>query len=135
METSANFLISPQVFVQTTSTPIEATPIAGQNCTITHHILGADNLNSTLTYKWTKNNGSKILFIPTTSNTLAFSPVNVSDAGNCNCEFTISSRYLVESRVVVNDSRHLQVKGKTLKSQCNPFIHSFVHVYFQFQLW
>ena len=112
---SALFYAVPQISAQITSTPIEVTPIAGQNYTITCVVLGADNLNSTLTYKWTKSNSSQTLCIPTTNNALFnFSPIKISDAGNYSCEVNNSSNYLEESVVVVkSNSKHLQVQSKS----------------------
>ena len=87
-------------------------------------VLGADNLNSTLTYKWTKSNSSQTLCVPTTNNALFnFSLIKVSDAANYSCEVNISSSYLEESVVMVNsNSKHLQVQSKnqyTHESLCS----------------
>ena len=123
---SALFYAVPQLSAQITSTeyPIEVTPTAGQNYTIMCNVLGADNLNSTLTYKWTKSNSSQTLCVLTTNHALFnFSPIKVSDAGNYSCKVNVSSSYLKESVVVVNsNSKHLQVQSKnqyTHESQCS----------------
>ena len=67
-------------------------PIAGQNYDIICDVYGAENLNSTITYQWTKNNeiGNNM-----NAKTLSFTPVRVSDAGTSySCSATIVSSYL-----------------------------------------
>ena len=71
----------------------ETTPTAGQNYTLTCSVTGAENLNSTITYQWTKNDGT---VIHTISNTLFFSTLRISNAGHYICKINISSDYLIQ---------------------------------------
>jgi hypothetical protein len=67
--------------------------MAGQNYDIICGVLGAENLNATITYLWTRNNetGNTV-----NSKTLSFIPIRVSDAGtNYFCLATIVSNYLM----------------------------------------
>ena len=54
---------------------------------------GSENLNPTITYQWTKNNGTQVQ-LETTSKTLSFFPLKLSDAGRYTCQATVSSSYL-----------------------------------------
>ena len=47
-------------------------------------------LNPTMTYQWTKNNGTQTQ-VGTNSNTLSFASLKLSDAGRYKCEVTITS--------------------------------------------
>lgn len=49
-----------------------------------------DNLCPTMSYRWTKNNGTTMQ-LETTSNTLSFSSLRMSDSGLYTCYATISS--------------------------------------------
>ena len=57
-------------------------------------VSGYENLTHTVTYKWTKNNGSHQTQVGTDSSTLSFSPLKPSDCGQYTCKATISSHYL-----------------------------------------
>ena len=62
--------------------------------TLTCDVSGADNLNPTITYQWTRNDGSTQTPVGTNSNTLTLSPLRLSDAGDYNCSVTVSSNFL-----------------------------------------
>ena len=62
--------------------------------TLTCDVSGADNLNPTRIYQWTRNDGSTQTPVGTNSNTLTLSPLRLSDAGDYNCSATISSTLL-----------------------------------------
>ena len=57
-------------------------------------VSGAENLNPSITYQWTKNNGTETQIQVGTYQVLSFSPLRVSDAGQYTCQATISSPYL-----------------------------------------
>ena len=65
----------------------------GENHTFTCNISGIQNLNSTIVYKWTKNNGTQSR-VGTNSNTLSFFSLRLSDSGEYTCMVTITSAYL-----------------------------------------
>ena len=94
------FLISaPSLSVQISN--IVATPTAGENYLLTCSVSGAENLSPTITYRWTKNNGTQTQ-VGTNSNTLFFTPLGLSDAASYGCEVTISSSYLSGNIVGMN---------------------------------
>ena len=70
-----------------------ATPIAGENYELICSVSGADNLNPTITYQWTKNSDGQIQ-VGTNSNTLSFTPLQLSDGASYVCAVTIASSYL-----------------------------------------
>ena len=67
-----------------------------QNYSLTCGVTGAENLNPSTTYQWTKNNGT-LTQIPndeTNPEVLSFSSLRLSDAGRYTCQATVSSPYL-----------------------------------------
>ena len=65
--------------------------MAGQNYDIICGVRGAENLNSTITYQWTRNNKT----LNNNSKSLSFAPVRISDAGiSYFCSATVVSNYL-----------------------------------------
>ena len=69
--------------------------------TLTCGVSGAENLNSTITYQWTKNNGTQTQ-VGTDSTTLFFFPLKLSDAGQYTCQATVSSNYLISDISIVD---------------------------------
>ena len=70
-------------------------PVLGQTgYTLTCAVIGDENLSPTITYQWTRDNGTTQTQVGTNSNTLSFSPLSLSDAGRYTCDVTISSPYL-----------------------------------------
>ena len=62
--------------------------------TLTCDVSGANNLNPTITYQWTRNDGSTQTPFGTNSNTLILSPLRLSNAGDYTCSVTVSSTLL-----------------------------------------
>ena len=62
--------------------------------TLTCTVTGAENLSPTITYQWTRDNGTTQTQVGTNSNTLSFSPLSLSDAGRYTCDVTVGSSYL-----------------------------------------
>jgi hypothetical protein len=79
-----------------------ATPTAGENYQLTCSVSGAENLNPTTTYRWTKNSGSGQTQVGANSNTLSFTPLRLADAASYVCEITVSSTYLTGDIIVTN---------------------------------
>ena len=61
--------------------------------TLTCDVSGADNLNPTITYRWTRN-GDPVTVPDSSSNTFSFSPLGLSQAGVYTCRVTVSSSLL-----------------------------------------
>ena len=66
--------------------------------TLTCDVSGAERLNPTITYQWTRN-GESVPDIR--SNTFNFSPLELSQAGEYTCSATVSSNLLNENRNAV----------------------------------
>ena len=63
-------------------------PMLGQNYTLTCRFFATCNPCS-ITYQWTKNNGT-LVQLETETSTLSFSPLKLSDAGLYTCQAIIS---------------------------------------------
>ena len=80
-----------------------STPTAGENYQLICSISGAGNLYPTVVrYRWSKNSGSVQTQVGTSSSTLSFAPLGLSDAASYTCEVTISSSYLSGDIVAMN---------------------------------
>ena len=93
---------APTVSVQISDSG--ATPTAGQNYRLTcsQSVTRAENLNSAITYRWTKDSGSGETQVGTNSSILSFTPLRLSDAASYVCRVTVSSSYLVSDITAVN---------------------------------
>lgn len=102
------------IAIQITEISDRDIPFAGEDYDLICSILGAENLNSTITYQWIKNHDSSQ--IGTNSNTLSFNPVRISDAGTeYSCSVTIASSYLSGNTAAVMSHRvRIQSKFKTI---------------------
>ena len=96
------FLIfsAPPVSVQISDS--RATPIPGESYQLTCSVSGAENLNSTTTYRWTRNSGSGQTQVGANSNTLSFTPLRLADAASYVCGVTVTSRYLTSDITAMN---------------------------------
>ena len=65
--------------------------VAGQNCTLVCSVSGIGSSNPTISYQWIKNNGATQTQVGSNSNTLAFSSLRLSDAGQYTCRVTVGS--------------------------------------------
>ena len=89
-----------------------ATPTVGENYQLTCSVSGAENLNPTFTYQWTKNNDTRTQF-GTNSSTLSFIPLRLSDAASYVCEVIISSVYLAGDIVAMNvDPQDVRIQSE-----------------------
>ena len=84
----------------------------GQNgYTLTCTVSGTENLSPSITYQWTKNNGTQTqMQAGTNTNTLSFSPLSLSDAGRYTCQATVSSSYLNNDITMMN-SQDVMLQG------------------------
>ena len=78
-----------------------ATPTAGNSYQLICGVSGAENLNPTITYQWTKNSSTQNQ-VGTSSNALSFTPLRLTDAANYSCTVSIASSYLSGDIVVMN---------------------------------
>ena len=87
------YFLAPTISVHITTV---GHPILGQSgYSLTCGANGAENLNSSITYQWTKNNGAQTQMVTgTNSKTLTFSRLLPSDTGLYSCNVTIHSAYV-----------------------------------------
>ena len=77
-------------------------------CTVS----GAENLNPSITYQWTKNNGTQTQIQVGTYQVLSFSPLRLSDAGRYTCQATVRSSYL-NNNITVTDSQNVTFQSES----------------------
>ena len=77
-------------------------PVAGQRYSLTCNIIsGIDGIaDSRITYKWTKDNGTKTQ-IQTYSNVLSFSSLKLSDGGLYTCQIALNSIVLIKNTTAI----------------------------------
>ena len=75
----------------------------GQNgYSLTCSVSGDENLSPSITYQWTKNNGTQIqIENGAEPKVLSFPPLRLSDAGQYTCQITVSSPYLSNNITVI----------------------------------
>ena len=84
----------------------------GQNgYTLICSVCGAENFNPTITYQWTKNNGTETQIQVGDDPTLSFSPLRLSDAGRYTCQATVSSPQLNNS-ITMMDSHDVTFQSE-----------------------
>ena len=106
----------PTISIQITSSGDQ---ILGQSgFTLTCTVNGAENLNSTVIFRWTKNNGSHNIISENDSRSLTFSPLKLSDAGQYMCQATVSSPYL-SNNITVTDFQHIGIQSIRTTCICN----------------
>ena len=97
-----------------------ATPSLGEDYQLICSVSGAENLNSTIAYQWTKNSGSGQTQVGANSNTLLFTPLKLSDTASYTCMVTIASIFLTGDIVMANsqDIRIQGIKHTQVDSSC-----------------
>lgn len=99
---------APKLSIQMSNSNSGAVPTAGQNYDIVCCVLGAENLNSTITYQWMKTGNNMLIY----SNALSFTPARISDAGtNYSCSVIVASSYLTGNIAAVI-SRRVKIQSE-----------------------
>ena len=88
------------------------TPVAGQSYSLTCNIISGTNgiADSRITYKWTKDNGTKTQ-IRIYSNVLSFSSLKFSDGGLYTCEIDLNSTVLIRN-ATAKTTHNLEVSSE-----------------------
>ena len=82
---------APPITAMVTANLKESLMVGQTGNTLTCNVSGADNLNPTITYQWTRNDQP----VPgATTNTFNFSPLRLSQAGVYTCSATVGSSFL-----------------------------------------
>lgn len=88
-------------------------PMLGDtNYSLTCNVVMSDNLFPIMNYRWTKNNGT-IMQLETTSNSLSFPHLRMSDSGLYTCYATISSHTLSRDVILIG-SHNVTVQSELL---------------------
>ena len=85
----------------------------GESFELSCGVLGAENLNPSITYRWTKNTNGSQTQAGTDASTLSFTTIQLSDADNYSCIADVSSDYLTGSITAVA-SHSVTVQSKLL---------------------
>ena len=93
----------------------------GQSYSLTCGITGAENLNPSTTYQWTKNNGTQTQI--RADRVLSFSPLRLSDAGRYTCQATVSSPYLYND-ITMMDTQDITFQSKHQAVRQNTCLHN-----------
>ena len=103
-------MVAPAIAVQITAS---GALLLGQNSySIICGINGTENLNSTITYQWIKNNGTQTqIQVGADPKVLSFSPLSLSDAGRYTCQATVSSPYL-NNDIIRTDSQDVTLQSE-----------------------
>ena len=104
------FLPAPPITVVVTSNLNTPVMVGQIGYTLTCDLSGADNLNSTITYQWTRNDGTTRTQVGTNSNVLSFSSVRLSNAGEYTCTTTIVSA-LINSDITVSAAHRMTIQS------------------------
>ena len=105
------FHAEPVVSAQITTRLSEASALVQKGYSLICSINGAENLNPSISYQWTKNNGSQIqMQTGNDPQVLSFSLFRLSDVGEYTCLATISSSYLND--ITVMETQHVAIKSE-----------------------
>ena len=86
-------------------------PAVGQNYSLVCTVIGADVFNPTINYQWFKTTPSRTQ-VGTNSPTLTFDPLLLSDAGQYNCEATVSSSLLQQDITITSRFYEIRFASK-----------------------
>ena len=87
------FVVAPSITVKVTANLNMSLMVEQTGYTLTCDVSGADSLNPTITYQWTKYDGTTQTQVGTNS-TLILSPLGLSDVGDYTCNVTVKSTLL-----------------------------------------
>ena len=103
------FFPAPAISVQITTS---GTQMLGQSgYSLTCGVTGVENLNPSITYQWTKNNGTQTQDRDEYDTFLTFSPLRLSDAGRYTCQAMIISPFL-KNYMVIMDTEDVMLQSE-----------------------
>ena len=89
------------------------TPVVGEPYTLSCNVSGDDKLDPSVTYQWMRYNEIDMeTALVANSETLSFSPLNLSDSGNYSCKVIVRSRYLDNSISANSNLVSIILQGK-----------------------
>ncbi len=84
--------------------------MAGESYTLTCTVTGAESLNPTITYEWTRG-GTSV----GSDSILIFNPLTLSSSGQYVCTVTVTSDLLTTTLTDSSDTFEVTIKGKPLQ--------------------
>ena len=103
----------PAISAQMTTRLSEASTLGQNGYSLICSTIGAENLNSSISYQWTKDNGTQIQFQNrSNARVLSFSLFRLSDVGEytCKCKATVSSPYLHDNIAIA--TQHIVIQSE-----------------------
>lgn len=105
------FHAEPVVSARITTRLSEVSALVQKGYSLICSVNGAENLNPSISYQWTKNNGTQIqMQTGNDPQVLSFSLFRLSDVGEYTCLATISSSYLND--ITVMETQHVAIKSE-----------------------
>ena len=99
------------------------TIVAGQNCTLVCSVSGVSSSNlATISYQWTKNNGTAETQVGNNSSMLVFSSLRLSDAGRYTCQVTVGSE-------MFGYSEYINIHSEIQKYNQHEVVLKFINLY------
>ena len=108
--------IAPPIIVIVTANLSTPLMVGQTGNTLTCNITGAERLSPTITYQWTRNDGTTQTQFGTNSSILTLSPLKLSNAGGYNCSVTVSSSLLNNDIISMNSSHALILQSESMNS-------------------
>ena len=100
-----SFFPAPPISAQITTSSSDSLLLGQSGYSLTCGITGTENLSPSITYQWTKNNGTQDqtqIQNDEGNPRVSFSHLRPSDAGQYTCQATIRSPYLIDDIIVMN---------------------------------
>ena len=107
-----SFFPAPAISVQVTPS---GDPVLGQSgYSLICDVTGTENLNPSIIYQWTKNNGTltQIQNVEANSEVLSFSPLRLSDAGQYTCQATVNSPKYLTNDITEMNSQYIMLQSE-----------------------
>ena len=107
------FHAEPIISARITTRLSEASSMAQKGYSLICSVDGGEDLNPSISYQWTKNNGTQIkMQTGNDPQVLSVSLFRLSDAGEYTCLATISSSYVHD--IIVMESQHIAIQSELI---------------------
>ncbi len=110
------FTVHPLVPTLMATLTLAPSPMAGQSYSLTCTLTGGDSLSPTISYQFTQDNPGHTGVVGgvSTTPTLTFSPLMLSNGGQYSCQATITSPHLNSPQVVDSGTQDLMVQSESV---------------------
>ena len=101
----------PAIFARITTRLNEVSTSLQEGYSLICSVNGAENINPSISYQWTKNNGTQIQMQTGSDHQIvSFLHFRLSDVGEYTCQATISSPYLQHDTIAIT-TQHVAIQG------------------------